>query len=413
MVRAPKLPIPAEALLDCGAILGKRGSGKSSLARSLLEHELDLKHRACFVDPMGDAAGILFNPDLTHSRFKDIIVFGGGENMIKISGKEGSKDGGKVGRIVGSSDKSFLIDLSHMGVTEQLRFMTQFADALFDNMILPLILFIDEAHVFAPQQRGEASAMLLNRMATLNSQGRKKGIFLWLMTQRPARINKNVLGGTETLIAMKVLMPQDREPIAEWFESHGPEAQKEVLTGLGKLNKGEAFVYASGQEFYARVQFPMHSTLDTGKTPKHGEAIGGFQIPKTDISQLAAEFADMATGDPRDDEIKRLTTRNAELERERGNMRTARDQAVLRADALSDVIIRVQDAIGMTFGSPRYHPAPADVHPDDIIMAVGTDGEVRPVYREGMRVERVMAGRRQMRSTIVPETIAAPRKGAK
>ena len=45
------LPIPAEALKDCGAILGRRGAGKSGTGRVLLEHELDVGHRCCVIDP--------------------------------------------------------------------------------------------------------------------------------------------------------------------------------------------------------------------------------------------------------------------------------------------------------------------------------------------------------------------------
>lgn len=386
MSRRSRLPIPAEALLDCGAILGKRGAGKSSLARLLAEHELDASHRICIIDPMGDAAGIRLTPAGRASRFQNVIIFGGQSADIPI----GEDDGAKLAHIIGTQNVSCIIDLSGMILAEQLRFMTAFADKLYDVIAIPLTIFVDEAHIFAPQERGEASPKLLNRMTRLNSQGRKRGIFLWLMTQRPARINKNILGGTETLIAMKVVMPQDVNPVTEWFESHGPEAQKEVRAGLGALKKGEAFVYATGLEFFKRVQFPMHSTLDTGRTPEHGEALGGIKMPKVDVTALAEMFGKMATGDPRDDEIKALRDECQSLTRRLGDeqashrsTKTELAEVNQRENALLGILVAIQMRIGAAIGSQQIEPIPLSENYERFLMVEGKDGTIRGVPRAG------------------------------
>lgn len=399
MSRRSRLPIPENALLDCGAILGKRGAGKSSLARLLAEHELDAEHRIGIIDPMGDAAGIRLTPAGRPSRFQNVIIFGGQSADIPIS----EDDGPKLARIVGTSNISFIIDLSGMIQSEQLRFMTAFADVLYDEIKIPVTLFVDEAHIFAPQERGEASPKLLNRMTRLNSQGRKRGIFLWLMTQRPARINKNILGGTETLIAMKVIMPQDVNPVTEWFESHGPEAQAEVRRGLGALKVGEAFVYASGLEFFKRVQFPLHSTLDTGRTPKHGEALGGVKMPKVDVSALAEQFGQMATGDPRDDEIKalrdQLKSAQARLADEREAHRaTVVEMASLnqRENGLLEILVAIQMRIGAAIGSQQIEALPLDEPYDRYTMVESDDGIVRAIPRAGDNPKLPVAAKRRV-----------------
>jgi len=410
------LPIPQKAMLDCGAILGKRGAGKSSLARFLLEHEVDVGHRCGFIDPMGDAAGIRLNPDKTPSRFQDLIIFGGKYGDVPIS----DKDGGRVAALVATHNISFIIDLSGMIQAEQLRFMTDFADVLFERIVLPCTLFIDEAHIFAPQERGEASAKLLNRMARLNSQGRKKGIFLWLMTQRPARINKNILGGTETFIGMKVSMPQDIAAVGDWFEANGPELAKNARRDLAKLKVGEAFVFASGSDFFARVQFPMHSTLDTGRTPLHGETIGGVEIPRANIGDLAAAFGTIATGDERDDRIKEL---EEELAFQRRKLNSALDQwAETRRDlaataeregVLIDLMLDQQHRIGAVIGSARIHPLPAGALYADYVMVPDSNGEVRPYLREADNAPHVAAARRRMKSARLPTKAATQSEGEK
>lgn len=410
------LPFPQKAMLDCGAILGKRGAGKSSLARFLLEHEVDVGHRCGFIDPMGDAAGIRLNPDMTPSRFQDLIIFGGKYGDIPI----GDKDGGKVARIVATHNISFIIDLSGMIQAEQLRFMADFADVLFEKIMLPVTLFVDEAHIFAPQERGEASPKLLNRMARLNSQGRKKGIFLWLMTQRPARINKNILGGTETFIGMKVAMPQDISAVGDWFEANGPEAAKGARQQLARLKVGEAFVYASGSDFFERVQFPMHSTLDTGRTPLHGESIGGVEIPKANVGDLAGAFGNIESGDERDDRIKAL---EEELITQRQKTRSALEQldatrvdlaaTAEREGVLIDLMLDQQHRIGAVIGSAKIHPMPPGSLYADFVMVPDSNGEVRPYLREADNAPHILAARRRMRSARLPTKAAPDAKGTK
>lgn len=136
MTRAPKpypLPIPARALQNNGLILGKPGAGKSALARALFETEIDVGHRAIFTDPMGDAAGIRLTPDGKPSRFSKVVIIGGPHGDLPIT----PEDGAKTGKFVARSRESFLIDLSNMIQSEQLRFMGGFADQLYEHMSHP------------------------------------------------------------------------------------------------------------------------------------------------------------------------------------------------------------------------------------------------------------------------------------
>ena len=402
------LPIPARAVIDSGAILGKKGAGKSSVARVIFEHEVDVGHRCCFIDPMGDAAGIRLNPDGTPSRFQNVIILGGPHADIAIS----DDDGGRVGKLVGTTNASFLIDLSSMMQSEQLRFMSGFADKLYDDIGIPVTLFVDEAHLFAPQERGDggASAMLLNRMNRLNSQGRKRGIFLWLMTQRPARINKNTLGGTETLIAMKMTMPRDIDAMEEWFAGHDPAKAKEIRVQLAKLSPGEAIVWSPGLDFLERVQFPMHSTFDSGKTPEHGEKAGLVNLPTIDVSAIAKAFGVTTTEDPRDAELRALRAELAaareRLDTERRQAAVARDRheaVALREERLLQLLIALQMRIGAAIGSARIEALPITEPYEQYLMVPGEDGIIRPLPREGDNRTLAAPARRRMVTAKVPQ----------
>lgn len=400
------LPIPAKAMQNNGLILGKPGAGKSALARFLFESELDLGHRAIFVDPMGDAAGIRLTPDGKPSRFKNVVIMGGTHGDLPIA----ADDGAKVGKFVARSRESFLIDVSEMIQSEQLRFMGGFADQLYENMAVPSLLLVDEAHLFAPQERGEASSYLINRMTRLNSQGRKRGIFLWLMTQRPARISKNIIAGIETLVAMKMNTPRDLQAMEEWLSAHDPDQAKEARTKVPRLNVGEAIVWNPAADFFQQVQFPFHSTFDSGRTPEHGETIGKVEIPKlADLAALAEAFGITSTDDPRDEEISAL----------KRELRDARDvlaiegtrltkcqkslsEVTLREEKLLVLLLALQHRIGAAVGSPAIEPLPITEPFERYLMVEGPDGVVRPMRRDGDNKALVPDARRRMQRAKTP-----------
>lgn len=401
---AKPLPFPAAAMSYSGTILGTRGAGKSTTARTLFEHELDLGHRCGFIDPMGDAAGIRLDPDGSPSRFQNVVIFGGPNADIPVT----DEDGARVARLVANHNVSFLVDLSLMIEAEQFRFMAGFADVLYDEIKLPMLLLMDEAHLWAPQAVRDAPSKLINRITRLNTQGRKRGIFLWLMTQRPARINKNVISGAECLIAMRVGMPRDIEVISDWLELHDAEHAADVKGKLASLQTGEAFVSIPLLKFYSRIKFDMPTTMDTGRTPQHGETVGGVVLPPIDVGSLATAFGSTGKGDPRDDEIADLREQLKSATERMTRLNDDNRRLVRERDGVIETLSAVQDRIGMLIGSPRIHAAPPDVEPNEVMMALYPDGEVRPVYREGVIVERIQAGRRQMRSALQVERIPAP-----
>lgn len=280
------LPIPLVALEDCGAILGRRGAGKSATKQVLLEHELDAGHRCVLIDPKGDSWGIRLNPDKTPSRF-GLPIFGGAHGDVALVDAMGSA----LGRMVAEHDLSCVIDLSAFSTAGMRRFMRDFAEALFEHNRAPLTLFVDEADQLAPQTVPGEMAMLLHHMERLIRQGRQRGIFMWMLTQRPQTLNKNLLSQAETLIAMKMTTPHDRKAIAEWMEAHDPVKAKEVLAHLAELKVGEAYAWVPTADFLERVRFPLFSTYDSGRTPQHGEVIEGVTLPPIDLGAVTVALA--------------------------------------------------------------------------------------------------------------------------
>jgi hypothetical protein len=99
----------------------------------------------------------------------------------------------------------------------------------------PIFVVLEEAHNFAPSDlEGEAS-YTTDRIA---SEGRKFGIFLIVVTQRPRNISQNVLSQCNSQIIMRLTNPIDMEAVRQSSES----LSENLFQDLPGLNRGEAVI---------------------------------------------------------------------------------------------------------------------------------------------------------------------------
>jgi len=89
------------------------------------------------------------------------------------------------------------------------------------------LLVVEEAHNFCPE-RGFGEVASSKILRTVASEGRKFGMGLAIVTQRPARVDKNVLSQANTQIILKVTNPNDLRAITESVEGVTPETKNEI-----------------------------------------------------------------------------------------------------------------------------------------------------------------------------------------
>ncbi|MBV9491097.1 MAG: ATP-binding protein [Verrucomicrobia bacterium] len=127
------------------------------------------------------------------------------------------------------------------------------ADDLFqarmrDEAPLPALLLLEEAHNFAP---GNASSAAEKRAISITRQiaqeGRKFGIGLLMISQRPSRLDETALSMCNSHIVMRMVNPNDQSYIRKVIESLGQEEARM----LPDLDTGEAIL--SGQ----MINFPV------------------------------------------------------------------------------------------------------------------------------------------------------------
>lgn len=308
------MKIPPAILAQHLAVLGKTGSGKSSVLRLLVEHCLDRNERVFVIDPKGDWWGLKSSADGKRAGY-GVVIFGGAHADVPINAHAGAA----VAELVASGNRPCVIDLGGWMVGERTRFFLDFAATLFRLNTAPLKLIIDEVHNFAPQGKvldPDAGKMLhwANRLA---SEGRGKGITILSASQRPQKVHKDFLTCAETLIAMRVIHVLDRTAIKEWIDGAGnPAKGKEVLDTLAAMPRGEGWLWSPeagiGPE---RVKWPLFSTYDSFAAPT-GEtraALKGWaEVDLADVkAKLAAVVEEAKANDP-----KELRKRIADLEKQ-------------------------------------------------------------------------------------------------
>jgi|APHM01.1.fsa_nt_gi Predicted ATPase len=136
------------------------------------------------------------------------------------------------------------------------------AKNLFDlrkrDEIPPFIMVFEEAHNFIPE-KGFGKAISNPIMRKIASEGRKFGVGIGVISQRPARIDKNVLSQCNTQFILKVTNPNDLNAISKSFEG----VSSEVEGMIKSLPPGVCFVLGN--------QYPVMTDVRQRKSRHGGE----------------------------------------------------------------------------------------------------------------------------------------------
>jgi hypothetical protein len=304
-------PIPNAALEHHVAFLGKTGSGKSNAAKVIVEDSLDTGERVCVLDPTGAWWGLRLRRDGRPSKYP-VVIFGGLHADVAI----GPAHGAAIAEVVATSSTPAVIDTRLMTVGERTAFFTAFAQTLLRKNRGPLRLVIDEAHVFAPQGRvaDPRSGEMLHAANNLVSLGRSIGLRIMMISQRPAKLHKDSLTQVETLVAMRVIAPQDRKAIEEWIGEWADKEQgKEIVASLPSLPTGDAWIWSPEVRFLERKHFPLARTYDSGKAPSGEDSAP--ELKPLDL-QAVNELLDQAAADIKANDPRQLKGEVARLQRE-------------------------------------------------------------------------------------------------
>lgn len=146
--------------------------------------------------------------------------------------------------------------------------------------IPPFFLVIEEAHNYCPERSfGETKAS--KTLRNIASEGRKFGLGLCIISQRPARVDKSVLSQCSTQIILKVTNPNDLKALSQSVEGLTNNTEKEIQN----LVIGQALITGI-------CEMPLLVNIRPRKSQHGGEA---KEIIKEDFKTKLTEYKEEET----------------------------------------------------------------------------------------------------------------------
>jgi uncharacterized protein len=122
---------------------------------------------------------------------------------------------------------------------------------LWSDGVAPLLFVCEEAHRYAPADKKIGFGPTRRALSRIAKEGRKYGVFLGLVTQRPAEIDATIISQCSTLFVMRLANERDQGLI----RSAVSDAAANLLSFIPSLGTREVFTFGSGVALPTRMRF--------------------------------------------------------------------------------------------------------------------------------------------------------------
>jgi DNA helicase HerA-like ATPase len=115
----------------------------------------------------------------------------------------------------------------------------------------PILLVCEEAHAYIPRASESQFAGSRKSMERIAKEGRKYGVGLAVVSQRPHEVSETVLAQCGTFICLRITNPDDQG----YVRSLVPESEGDLINVLSGLGRGEALVLGEAVPLPTRLRF--------------------------------------------------------------------------------------------------------------------------------------------------------------
>ncbi len=116
---------------------------------------------------------------------------------------------------------------------------------------VPILLVCEEAHRYAPRGSDAAFQPTRQALARIAKEGRKYGVGLGLISQRPSELAESILSQCNTLVALRMSNEQDQNFVQRAL----PDSVRSLVNVLSTLRTQEALVVGEGSVVPVRLRF--------------------------------------------------------------------------------------------------------------------------------------------------------------
>jgi DNA helicase HerA-like ATPase len=129
---------------------------------------------------------------------------------------------------------------------------------------VPVVLICEEAHRYAPRRDDAAFQPTKQALSRIAKEGRKYGVGLGLISQRPSELAESILSQCNTLIALRMSNEQDQNFVQRAL----PDSVRSLVSILPTLRTQEALVVGEGTVVPVRLRF---NDLDKAHMPQSAD----------------------------------------------------------------------------------------------------------------------------------------------
>ena len=149
---------------------------------------------------------------------------------------------------------------------------------MWGNGKMPVLVVCEEAHRYVPADKRMGFGPTRRAISRIAKEGRKYGVYLGCVTQRPAELDPTILSQCSTVFAMRMANEADHAII----RSAVSDAASSVLESLPSMGNREALAFGEAVSMPMRVRFsslPQH-LLPNSKVASLDDAV---DAPESDF----------------------------------------------------------------------------------------------------------------------------------
>ncbi|MCC2112604.1 MAG: ATP-binding protein, partial [Hyphomicrobiales bacterium] len=147
---------------------------------------------------------------------------------------------------------------------------------------VPTVVVCEEAHRYVPADRGRGFGPTKRAISRIAKEGRKYGIFLGVISQRPSELDPTILSQCNSLITMRLANDHDHSIVRAAVS----DAASSMLEFLPSLGSREAIAFGDAVAMPMRLRF---GELPPNRMPKSLMRLSGAVDIRSDVEN-SSEF---------------------------------------------------------------------------------------------------------------------------
>lgn len=156
-------------------------------------------------------------------------------------------------------------EITDVTVSVMCRMIFDFALWSVPSQALPVLVVCEEAHRYIPVDETLGFGPTKRAITRIAMEGRKYGVSLCLVSQRPSQLSPNILSQCNTLFSLRLTNEADQDVVRRAL----PEHAMGLMNALPALRTQEAVAVGEGLSLPTRIRF---DDLPANRRPKSGSA---------------------------------------------------------------------------------------------------------------------------------------------